>query len=113
MSEELSVEQRVHLLASADDQFNALTGEVLSSLDFGFKLSIGMLIVLIVLAAQNFNSMRMAIKKKMIDLAKARTAHRNVLAYLETVDLAGERRTAALNLAGSIAFAILMTGWSS
>ena len=65
-----SIDGLDELLGSADDQFNLLQGEVLSSLDFGFKSSIVMLIVLILLAAQNFNSMRLAIQKKMIDLAK-------------------------------------------
>lgn len=65
-----SVEGLDELLKSADEQFSLLQGEVLSSLDFGFKSSIVMLIVLVLLAAQNFNSMRMAIQKKMIDLAK-------------------------------------------
>ena len=58
------------LLESANGQFYSLQGEVFSSLDFGFKLSIVMLIVLILLAARNFNSMRSAIQTKMQDLAK-------------------------------------------
>ena len=65
-----SVDGLDELLGSADSLFGQLQGEVLSSLDFGFKSSIVMLIVLILLAAQNFNSMRVAIRKKMIDLAK-------------------------------------------
>ena len=65
-----SVEGLDELLASADGLFNTLQNEVVSSLDFGFKSSIVMLIVLVLLAAQNFNSMRQAIAKKMIDLAK-------------------------------------------
>ncbi len=75
-----AIEGLDELLKSADEQFNELTGEVLTSLDFGFKLSIGMLIVLIILAAQNFNSMRMAIKKKMIDLAKLNSIGRKLAA---------------------------------
>jgi len=66
------------LLASADDQFNILQEEVLGSLDLGFKSSIVMLIILIILAAQNFNSMRMAIRKKMIDLAKLNSIGRSL-----------------------------------
>lgn len=58
------------LLESANGQFYSLQGEVLGNLDFGFKSSIVMLIVLILLAARNFNSMRSAIQTKMEDLAK-------------------------------------------
>lgn len=58
------------LLESADVQFSFLQNEVLGSLDFGFKSSVIMLIVLVLLAARNFNSMRSAIQKKMEDLAK-------------------------------------------
>lgn len=46
---------------------------------------------------------------KMVDIAKARQAHRKVLAYLDTVDIAVQRRDAALQLAASIAFALLVT----
>ena len=66
------------LLKAADEQFNQLQGEVSDSLDFGIKLSIVMLIVLILLAAQNFNSMRLAIRKKMIDLAKLNSIGRSL-----------------------------------
>lgn len=58
------------LLGSADNRFNELQEEVGDSLSFGFKSSIIMLVVLIVLATANFNSMRMAIRRKMEDLAK-------------------------------------------
>ena len=47
---------------------------------------------------------------KMVDLAKAQKAHRNVMAHLTTVDLAKERADAALSMLGSIAFALLFTG---
>ena len=73
-----SIEGLDELLKAADVQFNNLQGEVLGSLDFGFKSSIVMLIVLILLAAQNFNSMRMAIRKKMIDLAKLNAIGRSL-----------------------------------
>tara|TARA_R110002072_G_scaffold172728_3_gene327000 strand:- start:20939 stop:24076 length:3138 start_codon:yes stop_codon:yes gene_type:complete len=66
------------LLKAADEQFNQLQGKVSDSLDFGIKLSIVMLIVLILLAAQNFNSMRLAIRKKMIDLAKLNSIGRSL-----------------------------------
>lgn len=74
----LAIEALDKLLEAADNQFNYLQGYVSSSLDFGFKLAIGMLIVLILLAAQNFNSMRLAIRKKMIDLAKLNAIGRSL-----------------------------------
>lgn len=46
---------------------------------------------------------------RMIDQAKARQAHRNVLAHLDTIDLAAQRRNAALNMVASIAFGLLAT----
>jgi len=73
-----SIEGLDELLKSADVKFNTLQEEVSNNLDFGFKLSIIMLIVLLVLATQNFNSMRMAIRKKMIDLAKLNTIGRSL-----------------------------------
>lgn len=65
-----SIDDLDHLLGSADTRFNQLQGEVGDSLSFGYKLSVIMLVVLIVLATANFNSMRMAIRRKMEDLAK-------------------------------------------
>ena len=65
-----SIDGLDELLKSADDQFSVLQNEVFGNLDFGFKSSVVMLVVLILLAAQNFNSMRTAIQKKMEDLAK-------------------------------------------
>ena len=73
-----SIEGLDELLKAADVQFNDLQGEVQGSLDFGFKSSIVMLIVLILLAAQNFNSMRVAIRNKMIDLAKLNAIGRSL-----------------------------------
>jgi putative methionine-R-sulfoxide reductase with GAF domain/HPt (histidine-containing phosphotransfer) domain-containing protein len=73
-----SIEGLDELLESADVQFNLLQDEVSNNLDFGFKLSIIMLIVLLVLATQNFNSMRLAIRKKMIDLSKLNTIGRSL-----------------------------------
>ncbi|UTW08674.1 GAF domain-containing protein [Pseudomonas benzenivorans] len=58
------------VLVAADAQFNRLQGELADSVSFGFKSTLAMLIILLVLASQNFNSMRLAIRKKMIDLAK-------------------------------------------
>ncbi len=74
----LAIDSLDQLLKAADEQFIQLQGEVSDSLDFGFKLSIVMLIVLILLAAQNFNSMRLAIRKKMIDLAKLNAIGRSL-----------------------------------
>ncbi|SIT74801.1 hypothetical protein SAMN05421665_0107 [Yoonia rosea] len=47
---------------------------------------------------------------RMIDMAKAQKAHRNILAHLETVDIGAQRRNAALNMLASVMFALLMTG---
>lgn len=47
---------------------------------------------------------------RMVDIAKAQQAHRNVLAYLDTVDVGAQRRTAALNILAAIMFALLVTG---
>ena len=58
------------VLVSADEQFTRLQQELAESVSFGFKSTIVILIVLLALATQNFNSMRLAIRKKMIDLAK-------------------------------------------
>ncbi len=74
----LAIDSLDQLLKAADEQFIQLQGEVNDSLDFGFKLSIVMLIVLILLATQNFNSMRLAIRKKMIDLAKLNAIGRSL-----------------------------------
>jgi putative methionine-R-sulfoxide reductase with GAF domain/CHASE3 domain sensor protein/HPt (histidine-containing phosphotransfer) domain-containing protein len=58
------------VLVSADAQFTRLQQELADSVSFGFKSTIVILLVLLALATQNFNSMRQAIRKKMIDLAK-------------------------------------------
>ena len=47
---------------------------------------------------------------RMIDIGKARQAHRNVMAHLNSIDIAAQRRNAVLNLVASIAFALLVTG---
>lgn len=74
----LAIESLDQLLKAADEQFIQLQGKVSDSLDFGFKLSIVLLIVLILMAVQNFNSMRLAIRKKMIDLAKLNSIGRSL-----------------------------------
>lgn len=58
------------LLSSANTQFGLLQSTLNSSLSFGFRSTVVILIVLMVIATQNFNSMRHAIRKKMLDLAK-------------------------------------------
>ena len=45
-----------------------------------------------------------------VDVRRATLARRNILAHLETVDLAAERWTMVLGVVASIAFAILVTG---
>jgi len=47
---------------------------------------------------------------RMIDMPRAKHAHRNVLAHLEGVDMMAQRRGMALNIIASIAFALLVTG---
>jgi hypothetical protein len=47
---------------------------------------------------------------RMIDMAKAKKAHRNILVHLETVDIGAQRRNAALNMLASVMFALLVTG---
>lgn len=46
---------------------------------------------------------------RMVDMTRAGKAHRNVLAYVETVDVGAERREVALGVAASVAFALLVT----
>ena len=58
------------LLVSADTQFNRLQNELNTTLDFGIKSAAIIMLVLLALATQNFNSMRLAIRKKMDDLAQ-------------------------------------------
>jgi len=58
------------LVALANEQFNQLQANVFGTLNFGFKSTLGILVVLILLASQNFNSMRKAIRRKMQDLAE-------------------------------------------
>jgi len=46
---------------------------------------------------------------KMIDMRKAALAHRDVLAFLNTVDVAAARRDMVLQIAASVVFALLVT----
>ncbi len=48
--------------------------------------------------------------QRMVDMARAKLAHRRVLDFVEGIDLGARRRTAALNMIASIAFALLVTG---
>ena len=58
------------LVDLANQQFSSLQGRVFGALSAGFKSSLIILVVLILLATQNFNSMRKAIRRKMRDLAQ-------------------------------------------
>lgn len=58
------------LLTAADVEFGDLQQALSDNVSFGFKSAIGLMVVLLGLACQNFYSMRNAIRKKMIDLAK-------------------------------------------
>ncbi len=66
----LSVKGLDEILAKAGTEFGVLQKVLSDNVSFGFKSTIGLLIVLLSLATQNFYSMRNAIRKKMIDLAK-------------------------------------------
>ena len=68
------------LLGVTDTKLNELQEVLTSNLDYGMKSSIGILIVLIALASQNFNSMRVAIRKKMQDLAQLNQIGSNLAA---------------------------------
>ena len=46
---------------------------------------------------------------KMYDMNRATEAHANIMAYLDTIDPAAERRARAMSLFASIAFALLVT----
>ncbi len=58
------------LLKAADFQFNEQQSEVVNAVSLGSQTALIGWIILILLASQNFNSMRKSIKKKMEDLAK-------------------------------------------
>ncbi|EAQ07933.1 hypothetical protein [Yoonia vestfoldensis] len=47
--------------------------------------------------------------QRMIDMPRLDAAHRNALAYLDQIDMKQRRWTAALNVAASIAFGLLLT----
>ena len=47
---------------------------------------------------------------RMVDMAKAKQAHRNVMTFLDEIDLGARRGTAALKMITSIVFALLVTG---
>ncbi|MFE8071142.1 GAF domain-containing protein [Marinobacteraceae bacterium S3BR75-40.1] len=77
------------LVSLADGQFSELQANVFDTLDFGFKSSLIILVVLILLASQNFHSMRKAIRRKMQDLAQLNRIG-NALAMAQTQDTALE-----------------------
>ena len=58
------------LLEETDQQLSELQKVLANDLDYGMKSTMVIMLVLIVLASQNFNSMRTAIRKKMQDLAQ-------------------------------------------
>lgn len=65
-----AVAQIDQLLLAADQQFNELQSHVLNAVSLSHKATIVAWAVLIVLMGVNFNSMRLAIRKKMTDLSK-------------------------------------------
>jgi CHASE3 domain sensor protein/putative methionine-R-sulfoxide reductase with GAF domain/anti-sigma regulatory factor (Ser/Thr protein kinase) len=58
------------LLVQADTIFNTSQNAVMDAVDIGSTTALIAWVILIILAWQNFNSMRKSIKKKMADLAK-------------------------------------------
>ena len=84
------------LLLSADTLFNQKQKGVLEKVDLGSKVAIFGWIILIILASQNFNSMRQSIKKKMADLAKLNSTG-EVLASLLDKNKALEEVLAAMH----------------
>lgn len=46
---------------------------------------------------------------RQVNMRRAQAAHRHILLHLETVDLGAERRAIALQIAASVALAILVT----
>lgn len=58
------------LLQAADGQFSRLQSELTGTLNNGIKSAAAIMVILLILASQNFNSMRVAIRKKMDDLAQ-------------------------------------------
>ncbi len=87
------------LLVQADDIFNTSQKAVMDTVDIGSTTALIAWIVLILLAWQNFNSMRKSIKKKMADLAKlnstgeALAATQNQTTALESVLTAMHEQT--------------------
>lgn len=47
---------------------------------------------------------------RQVDMRRAQAAHRNILQYLDTVDIGAKRRDMALQIVASIALALLVTG---
>ena len=68
------------LLSTTDNKLSELQDVLAKNLDYGMKSTVIILIVLIVLASQNFNSMRIAIRKKMQDLAQLNQIGSNLAA---------------------------------
>ena len=71
------------LLLAADSLFNRKQKGVLETVSFGSQLAIIGWVVLILLASQNFNSMRKSIKKKMADLAKLNSTGETLASLLD------------------------------
>jgi two-component system, chemotaxis family, sensor kinase CheA len=84
------------LLLAADTLFNEKQKAVLDKVDLGSTAAIVGWIILIILASQNFNSMRISIKKKMADLAKLNSTG-EILASLLDKNKALEEVLAAMH----------------
>lgn len=85
-----SIDKLDVLLNEADDQFNRLQNDVNQNIEFGYNSNLVALIVILLLTAQNFNAMRIAIRNKVVDLAKINRIGRSlVVAPNQTVALEG------------------------
>jgi len=84
------------LLDAADQLFNEKQGAVLDTVSLGSKSTLVAWIILLLMASQNFNSMRKSIKKKMADLAKLNSTG-EVLASLLDKNKALEEVLAAMH----------------
>ncbi|WP_196139306.1 ATP-binding protein [Aliikangiella sp. G2MR2-5] len=91
------------LLVAADELFNASQTGVIETVSLSSQTAIIAWIILILLASQNFNSMRKSIKKKMADLAKLNSTG-EILASLLDQNKALEEVLAAMHEQTGVSF---------
>lgn len=71
------------LVALADSRFNDLQSNVFNTLNFSFNSTLIVLVVLTLLATQNFNTMRKAIRRKIEDLGELNRISQSLAAAQE------------------------------